>query len=44
MKIIYFMGKSGAARALKEGNPNYPVPVIWEEEQMRAFLMEQVPK
>ena len=33
-----------AARALKEGNPNYPVPVIWEEEQMRAFLMEQVPK
>ena len=20
------------------------VPVIWEEEQMRAFLMEQVPK
>ena len=33
-----------AARALKEGNPNYPVPVIWEEEQMRVFLMEQVPK
>ena len=33
-----------AARALKEGNTNYPVPVIWEEEQMRAFLMEQVPK
>ena len=33
-----------AARALKEGNPNYPVPVIWEEEQMRSFLMEQVPK
>lgn len=33
-----------AARALKEGNPNYPVPVIWEEEQMRAFLMEQVSK
>ena len=33
-----------AARALKEGNPNYPVPVIWEEEQMRAFLMKQVPK
>ena len=33
-----------SARALKEGNPNYPVPVIWEEEQMRAFLMEQVPK
>lgn len=33
-----------AVRALKEGNPNYPVPVIWEEEQMRAFLMEQVPK
>lgn len=33
-----------AARALKEGNPNYPVPVIWEEEQMRTFLMEQVPK
>lgn len=32
------------ARALKEGNPNYPVPVIWEEEQMRVFLMEQVPK
>lgn len=28
----------------KEGNPNYPVPVIWEEEQMRSFLMEQVPK
>ena len=33
-----------AARAIKEGNPNYPVPVIWEEEQMRAFLTEQVPK
>ena len=33
-----------SARALKEGNPNYPVPGIWEEEQMRAFLMEQVPK
>ena len=33
-----------AARALKEGNPNYPVPVIWEEERMRSFLMEQVPK
>lgn len=30
--------------ALKEGNPNYPGSRDLEEERMRSFLMEQVPK
>ena len=25
-------------RALKEGNPLYPVPVIWDETQMTAVV------
>lgn len=25
-------------RAMKEGNPNYPVPVIWKEEQFRKVV------
>jgi len=26
------------ARAVKEGNPTYPVPVIWEEKQFEEVL------